>query len=106
MKLKYLTKLLLLVAFCSFGNLAMAHNQDNKPDRVVTTIAQQSEPYSETETKTLAAAEKPVIPTTNVLHQNKRINLVVFVLAIIFVGIILYLIRIERKLNKLEKNIN
>lgn len=42
----------------------------------------------------------------DILYQNGRIYLVVFVLTIIFVGIILYLIRIERKLNKLEKNNN
>ncbi len=39
-----------------------------------------------------------------ILYQNGKIYLVVFVLATIFTGIILYLIRIERKLNKLEKN--
>jgi len=43
------------------------------------------------------------LPKTNYLTQNGRINLVVFALTIIFVGIILYLIRLERKLNKLEK---
>jgi len=42
--------------------------------------------------------------TTSFLYENGRINLVVYVLAIIFVGIILYLVRIERKLSKLEKN--
>ncbi len=40
----------------------------------------------------------------DVLYQNGRIYLVVFVMAIIFAGIILYLVRIEKKLNKLEKN--
>ncbi len=42
--------------------------------------------------------------TTSFLYENGRINLVVYVLAIIFVGIILYLVRIERKISKLEKN--
>ena len=41
-----------------------------------------------------------------ILYQNGKIYLVVFVMATIFVGIILYLIRIERKLNKLENNNN
>lgn len=40
----------------------------------------------------------------DILYQNGKIYLVVFVMATIFAGIILYLICIERKLNKLEKN--
>lgn len=44
------------------------------------------------------------VEMADILHQNGKIYLVVFVLATIFVGIILYLVRIERKLNKLEKN--
>ncbi len=38
------------------------------------------------------------------LHQNGQIYLVVLVLLTIFAGIIFYLIRLEKKLNKLEKN--
>lgn len=52
----------------------------------------------------MAQAQKAELPKTSYLLQNGRINVVVFVLATIFVGIILYLIRLERKLNKLEKN--
>ena len=44
------------------------------------------------------------VEMADILHQNGKIYLVVFVLTTIFVGIILYLIRLERKLNKLEKN--
>jgi len=39
-----------------------------------------------------------------ILYQNGKIYLVVFVMATIFAGIVLYLVRIERKLNKLEKS--
>ncbi|MBK6330696.1 MAG: CcmD family protein [Bacteroidetes bacterium] len=38
-----------------------------------------------------------------ILHQNGQIYLVVLVLVTIFAGIIFYLIRLERKLNRLEK---
>lgn len=44
------------------------------------------------------------VEMADILHQNGKIYLVVFVLTTIFVGIILYLVRLERKLNKLEKN--
>lgn len=40
----------------------------------------------------------------SLLHQNGQIYLVVLVLLTIFAGIIYYLIRLEKKLNKLEKN--
>ncbi|HQW47530.1 MAG: CcmD family protein [Bacteroidetes bacterium] len=38
-----------------------------------------------------------------ILHQNGQIYLVVLVLVTIFAGIIFYLIKLERKLNRLEK---
>ncbi|GBL35350.1 hypothetical protein EMGBS15_09450 [Filimonas sp.] len=37
------------------------------------------------------------------LRQNEQLNLVVLVLVTIFAGIIFLLLRIERKLNRLEK---
>ena len=40
----------------------------------------------------------------DLLHKNGQIYLVVLVLLTIFAGIIFYLIRLEKKLNKLEKN--
>lgn len=39
------------------------------------------------------------------LHQNGQIYLVVLVLVTIFAGIIFFLIKLERKINKLEKNL-
>jgi len=43
------------------------------------------------------------VEMADVLHQNGKIYLVVLVLVTIFAGIIFLLVRIERKLNKLEK---
>lgn len=40
--------------------------------------------------------------TADILHQNGQIYLVVLVLLTIFAGIIFLLIRLEKKLNKLE----
>lgn len=37
------------------------------------------------------------------LHQNGQIYLVVLVLLTIFAGIIFYLVRLERKISRLEK---
>lgn len=50
-------------------------------------------------------AQNDVINQENatILHQNGQIYLVVLVLVTIFAGIIFYLIRLERKLNRLEK---
>ncbi|MEZ5047697.1 MAG: hypothetical protein R2831_11985 [Chitinophagaceae bacterium] len=42
--------------------------------------------------------------SAQILHQNGQIYLVVLVLLTIFAGIIFLLIRIEKKLNKLESN--
>jgi uncharacterized membrane protein len=53
----------------------------------------------------IALAQNAVNDNENasVLHQNGQIYLVVLVLLTIFAGIIFYLIRLEKKLNKLEK---
>lgn len=50
-------------------------------------------------------AQNDVINQENatILHQNGQIYLVVLVLVTIFAGIIFYLIKLERKLNRLEK---
>ena len=42
------------------------------------------------------------VEMADLLHQNGKIYLVVLVLVTIFAGIIFLLVRIERKLNKLE----
>ncbi|MBL7767119.1 MAG: hypothetical protein JNJ58_13550 [Chitinophagaceae bacterium] len=51
-------------------------------------------------------ASAPPVEMAGVLHQNGKIYLVVLVLVTIFAGIIFQLIRIERKLNRLEQNNN
>jgi hypothetical protein len=38
------------------------------------------------------------------LHENGKIYVVVIVLATIFAGIIAYLVRLDRKISKLDKN--
>ncbi len=43
--------------------------------------------------------------TAGLLHQNGQIYLVVLVLITIFAGIIFYLIRLDKKITQLEKNI-
>jgi hypothetical protein len=40
------------------------------------------------------------------MRRNGKIYVVVAVLVTIFIGIIIYLIRLDRKISKLEKNIN
>ena len=56
-------------------------------------------------TNTLLAQEqaRPQVEMAEVLHQNGKIYLVVLVLLTIFAGVLFILIRIERKLNHLEK---
>lgn len=46
---------------------------------------------------------RPEVEMANVLHQNGKIYLVVLVLLTIFAGVLFMLIRIERKLIRLEK---
>ncbi len=92
MKLKYLINLLLFCILCLTSGVAFGQTDATASSTNETTMNK------------VSSAEKKAVPTTNILHQNGRINLVVFVLATIFAGIILYLIRIERTLRKVEKN--
>jgi CcmD family protein len=52
-----------------------------------------------------AQTEQPVEMATG-LYQSGKIYVVVAVVAIIFVGIIAYLVMLDRKLSRLEKEIN
>jgi CcmD family protein len=57
-------------------------------------------------TATGAAAQSGTeVEMADLLHSNGRIYVVVGVLAIIFLGIIAYLVSLDRKLNRLEKQI-
>lgn len=43
------------------------------------------------------------VEMADALHQNGKIYVVVGVIAIIFIGLIVYLIMLDRRLSKLEK---
>lgn len=52
----------------------------------------------------LAAAQNPNnVPMAGLMRSNGKIYVVVAVLVLIFIGILLFLLRIERRLNRLEK---
>ena len=62
---------------------------------------------------TLFAGENASSSTNNIsdaakdmLRGNAKFNVVATVLVLIFIGIIFYLIRLDRKMSKLEKQIN
>lgn len=38
-----------------------------------------------------------------VLFENQKFNVVIGIISVIFVGIVLYIIRLDRKISKLEK---
>ncbi len=50
-----------------------------------------------------AQSQMPEVEMADALRENGKIYVVVVILSIIFIGIIAYLITIDRKLNKLEK---
>lgn len=50
-----------------------------------------------------ALAQRPEVEMADTLRSNGKIYVVVTVLAIVFVAIIIYLISIDRKLSRLEK---
>jgi len=51
-----------------------------------------------------AAAQESQPEMADAMRTDGKIYVVVLVLATIFAGIIAYLVRIERKINKIEKN--
>ncbi len=51
-----------------------------------------------------ALAQNSEPEMADALYENGKIYVVVLVLATIFAGIIAFLVRLERKINKLEKN--
>lgn len=51
-----------------------------------------------------ATAQEASPEMADVMRSNGKIYVVVLVLATIFAGIIAYLVRIERKISRLEKN--
>ena len=55
---------------------------------------------------TIFASTKNEIEMADALYQSGKIYVVVCVLAVIFVGIVIYLINLDRKIRKLEKEQN
>jgi hypothetical protein len=51
-----------------------------------------------------AIAQRPDVPMADGMRANGKIYVVVAIIVTIFAGIVLYLIRLDRKLTKLEKN--
>ena len=51
-----------------------------------------------------AAAQDSVPEMADTMRSNGKIYVVVLVLATIFAGIIAYLVRIDRRISKIEKN--
>ena len=56
-------------------------------------------------TLTMMAQDKPV-EMADTMRSNGKIYVVVAVIVAIFIGIILYLIRLDRKMTRLEKDIH
>jgi CcmD family protein len=54
----------------------------------------------------LSAQETQQVEMADALFQSGKIYVVVTILSVIFVGIVAYLIAIDRKISKLEKEIN
>ena len=52
----------------------------------------------------IAVAQPPDVQMADGMRANGKIYVVVAIIVTIFAGIILYLIRLDRKLTKLEKN--
>ena len=54
----------------------------------------------------LVWAQKPYVQMADTMRDNGKIYVVVAVIVAIFIGIILYLIRLDRKMTRLEKDIH
>lgn len=53
---------------------------------------------------TLSFAQGKYPTTSDLMRSNGRIYVVVAVILVILLGLILYLVRLDRKISKLEKN--
>lgn len=53
---------------------------------------------------TLSFAQNKYPTTSDFMRSNGRIYVVVGVILIILIGLVLYLVRLDRKISKLEKN--
>jgi CcmD family protein len=78
----------------------------NKLKAIILTIGLSSMNFLIAGDSSVSGANAVSDAATNMLRGNAKFNVVATVLVLIFIGIVLYLIRLDRKMTKLEKQIN
>jgi hypothetical protein len=78
----------------------------NKLKAIILTIGLSSMDFLIAGDSSVSGANAVSDAATNMLRGNAKFNVVATVLVLIFIGIVLYLIRLDRKMTKLEKQIN
>jgi len=78
----------------------------NKLKAIILTICLSSMNFLIAEESAVSGSNPVSDAATNMLRGNAKFNVVAAVLVLIFIGIVLYLIRLDRKMTKLEKQIN
>jgi CcmD family protein len=78
----------------------------NKLKAIILTICFSSMNFLIAEESEVSGSNPVSDAATNMLRGNAKFNVVAAVLVLIFIGIVLYLIRLDRKMTKLEKQIN
>jgi len=78
----------------------------NKLKAIILTIGLSSMNFLIAGDSSVSGANAVSDAATNMLRGNAKFNVVATVLVLIFIGIVVYLIRLDRKMIKLEKQIN
>ena len=78
----------------------------NKLKAIIFTIGLSSMNFLIAGDSSVSGANAVSDAATNMLRGNAKFNVVATVLVLIFIGIVVYLIRLDRKMTKLEKQIN
>jgi len=78
----------------------------NKLKAIILTIGLSSMNFLIAGDTSVSGANAVSDAATNMLRGNAKFNVVATVLVLIFIGIVVYLIRLDRKMTKLEKQIN
>jgi len=78
----------------------------NKLKAIILTIGLSSMNFLIAGDSSVSGANAVSDAATNMLRGNAKFNVVATVLVLIFIGIVVYLIRLDRKMTKLEKQIN
>lgn len=78
----------------------------NKLKAIILTIGLSSMNFLIAGDSSVSGANAVSDAATNMLRGNAKFNVVATVLVLIFLGIVVYLIRLDRKMTKLEKQIN